>query len=50
MVRVVHLFYTREDSLPFETPEDRFVVDNTAVVAKRFDELLQEGVIRTTDF
>jgi hypothetical protein len=48
MVRIVHLFYSREG--PFEKPEDGFVVEDTAIVAERFDELMREGVIRTVDF
>jgi hypothetical protein len=48
MVRIVHLFYSRMG--PYETPEDGFVVEDTAIVAERFDELMREGVIRTVDF
>jgi hypothetical protein len=48
MVRIVHLFYSREG--PFETPEDGFVVDDTEIVGERFDELIQEGVIGTVAF
>jgi hypothetical protein len=48
MVRIVHLFYTCEG--PFATPDDGFVVEDTAVIAERFDELMREGVIRTVDF
>jgi hypothetical protein len=48
MVRIVHLFYTREG--PFKTPEDGFVVEDTAIIAERFSELMREGVIRTVDF
>jgi hypothetical protein len=48
MVRIVHLFYSREGS--FEKPEDGFVVEDTAIIAERFDELMREGVIRTVDF
>ncbi|GAQ84223.1 hypothetical protein KFL_001810040 [Klebsormidium nitens] len=47
MVRIVHLFYSREG--PFEKPEDGFVVEDTAIIAARFDELMREGVIRTRD-
>jgi hypothetical protein len=48
MVRIVHLFYSREG--PVEKPDDGFVVEDTAIVAARFDELMREGVIRTVDF
>jgi hypothetical protein len=48
MVRIVHLFYTCEG--PFEKPKDGFVVEDTAIIAERFDELMREGVIRTVDF
>jgi hypothetical protein len=48
MVRIVHLFYSREG--PFKKPENAFVVEDTAIVAARFDELMREGVIRTIDF
>jgi hypothetical protein len=48
MVRIVHLFYSREG--PFEKPDDGFVVEDTAIVAARFDELMREGLITTMDF
>jgi hypothetical protein len=48
MVRIVHLFYTRVG--PFETPEDGFVMEDTAIVAERFDELMREGLISTVSF
>jgi hypothetical protein len=48
MVRIVHLFYSREG--PFEKPEDGFVVEDTAIIAARFDELMRERVIKTVDF
>jgi hypothetical protein len=48
MVRIVHLFYTREG--PFEKPEDAFVVEDTAIIAERFDELMREGLISTVSF
>jgi hypothetical protein len=48
MVRIVHLFYSREG--PFEKQEDGSVVEDTAFIAERFDELMREGVIRTIDF
>jgi hypothetical protein len=48
MINVMHLFY---DCMgPFKRPTDGFAVDETAVVAERFDELMREGVIRTRDF
>jgi hypothetical protein len=48
MINVMHLFY---DCIgPYKRPVDGFAVDETAVIAERFDELMREGVIRTRDF
>jgi hypothetical protein len=48
MVRIVHLFNTREG--PFSKPDDGFVVEDTAIIAARFDELMREGLISTVSF